>query len=224
MKVDQLLQQAKILLSENKLNDAKIIFQNVIKVEPTNYKAHNNIGVILLKLGNLDAKRDWGHARDYCLAMWKILQQKKPEDYVIATGETHSIRDFLDAAFKLVGIDDWKPYVKQDPRFMRPAEVDVLKGEYKKASIEISWEPKTNFNELVSKMVDNDIKLNRKNIKDYDWKANSLKPENYDNVQKYGDEQKIFGDNYGLIKNNPDRWLWGSDDTGDIINTDNIKF
>tara|TARA_R110001592_G_scaffold10504_6_gene54361 strand:- start:7896 stop:8858 length:963 start_codon:yes stop_codon:yes gene_type:complete len=112
-----------------------------------------------ISLGNLDAKRDWGYAPDYVEAMWMMLQQDTPEDYVIATGETHSIRDFLSAAFNHVGISDWTSYIKQDPRFMRPAEVDVLRGDYKKAKDEMEWVPETKFNELVSKMVDNDLNL-----------------------------------------------------------------
>ena len=112
-----------------------------------------------IMLGNLDSYRDWGYAPDYCEAMWLMLQQDKPDDYVIATGETHSIREFLDAAFKHIGITDWNKYVGQDPRFMRPAEVDVLRGDSTKAHNELGWKPKTSFEELVSKMVDNDIKL-----------------------------------------------------------------
>ena len=110
-------------------------------------------------LGNLDAKRDWGYAPDYVEAMWMMLQQDNPEDYVIATGETHSIRDFLTEAFNHVGIENWEPYIKQDPRFMRPAEVDVLRGDYTKAKIEMEWIPKTNFSDLVKKMVDNDLNI-----------------------------------------------------------------
>ena len=112
-----------------------------------------------ISLGNLDAERDWGYAPDYVEAMWLMLQQDTPDDYVIATGVKHSIRDFLDAAFKHIGIARWDSYVKQDPRFMRPAEVDVLRGDYTKAKNQLNWEPKTNFSELVQKMVDNDIKL-----------------------------------------------------------------
>ena len=112
-----------------------------------------------ITLGNLDAKRDWGYAPDYVEAMWMMLQQETPEDYVIATGETHSIRDFLTEAFNHVGIEDWEPYIKQDPRFMRPAEVDVLRGDYTKAKEEMEWVPQTNFSELVKKMVNNDLKL-----------------------------------------------------------------
>ena len=112
-----------------------------------------------ITLGNLDAYRDWGYAPDYVEAMWLMLQMPEADDYVIATGETHSIREFLDIAFKHIGIQDWSSYIKTDPRFMRPAEVDVLRGDYTKAKNELGWEPKTSFEELVKKMVDNDIKL-----------------------------------------------------------------
>jgi GDPmannose 4,6-dehydratase len=112
-----------------------------------------------ISLGNLDAERDWGYAPDYVEAMWLMLQQDTPDDYVIATGVKHSIRDFLDAAFKHIGIARWDSYIKQDPRFMRPAEVDVLRGDYTKAKNQLNWEPKTSFSELVQKMIDNDIKL-----------------------------------------------------------------
>ena len=112
-----------------------------------------------ITLGNLDAERDWGYAPDYVEAMWLMLQQNTPDDYVIATGEKHSIRDFLEASFNYIGINDWESYVKQDARFMRPAEVDVLRGDYTKANKELNWTPKTSFNELVKIMVDNDLKL-----------------------------------------------------------------
>ena len=112
-----------------------------------------------ISLGNLDAKRDWGYAPDYVEAMWLMLQQEKANDYVIATGETHSIRDFLTHAFQHVGIKDWNKYVKQDPRFMRPAEVDVLRGDSALAKEELGWEPKVDFSNLVKKMVTNDINL-----------------------------------------------------------------
>jgi len=111
-----------------------------------------------ITLGNLDAKRDWGHARDYMMAAWMMLQQEKPMDFVIATGENHSIRDFLSEAFRCVGITDWEPYVKQDPRFMRPAEVNVLCGDAARARLLLGWEPTVSFKELVSGMVENDIK------------------------------------------------------------------
>ena len=112
-----------------------------------------------ITLGNLDAKRDWGYAPDYVEAMWMMLQQPTPDDYVIATGETHSIREFLDVAFNHIGIKDWSKYVKQDPKFMRPAEVDVLRGDYKKAKTHMEWIPETKFNDLVIKMVNYDINL-----------------------------------------------------------------
>tara|TARA_R110000824_G_scaffold74599_6_gene189556 strand:+ start:7489 stop:8475 length:987 start_codon:yes stop_codon:yes gene_type:complete len=112
-----------------------------------------------ITLGNLDSLRDWGYAPDYVEAMWLMMQQDTPDDYVIATGKSYSIRDFLTAAFKHIGIDDWTPYVKQDQKFMRPADVDYLKGDYAKAELELGWKPKTSFKELVSKMVDNDINL-----------------------------------------------------------------
>ena len=97
----------------------------------------------MIVLGNLDAKRDWGYAPDYCEAMWLMLQQDTPDDYVISTGETHSIREFLDYAFQSVGIIDWEGYIGTDERFMRPAEVDVLRGDSTKAQTELGWKPKT---------------------------------------------------------------------------------
>ena len=112
-----------------------------------------------ITLGNLEAKRDWGYAPDYVEAMWMMLQQDNPNDYVIATGETHSIKDFLTEAFNHICINDWSKYIKQDPRFMRPAEVDVLRGDYASAELIMNWRPKTSFKELVKKMVDNDLQL-----------------------------------------------------------------
>jgi len=112
-----------------------------------------------ISLGNLDSKRDWGFAGDYVRGMWQMLQQPEPDDYVLATGETHSIREFLDLAFKHVGIDDWAPYVKQDPRFMRPAEVDLLLGDPTKAETKLGWEREVNFPQLVEMMVDNDLRI-----------------------------------------------------------------
>ena len=117
-----------------------------------------------IMLGNLDAKRDWGYAPDYCEAMWLMLQQTTPTDYVIATGETYSIKDFLNVAFGEVGITDWEKYVGQDPRFMRPAEVDVLRGDSSKAHKELGWKPKTSFEELVRNMVGNDVKRLENNV------------------------------------------------------------
>jgi GDPmannose 4,6-dehydratase len=114
-----------------------------------------------LVLGNLDAQRDWGFAGDYVEAMWLMLQQPTGDDYVVATGETHSIRDFLDLAFSHVGIDDWSGYVRQDPRFMRPAEVDLLVGDAAKAHVNLGWKPRVSFPELVTMMVDSDIEAAR---------------------------------------------------------------
>ncbi|WP_341358818.1 GDP-mannose 4,6-dehydratase [Georgenia sp. M64] len=111
-----------------------------------------------LVMGNLDAKRDWGFAGDYVEAMWRMLQQEEADDYVIATGETHSIKELLDAAFEAAGLGDWAPYVRQDPRFMRPAEVDLLIGDPSKARAELGWEPKVRFTELVQMMVENDLR------------------------------------------------------------------
>lgn len=112
-----------------------------------------------ITLGNLDAQRDWGYAPDYVEAMWLMLQQDEPDDYVIATGESHSIREFLNEAFKCMGVDDWSGLVFQDPKYMRPAEVDVLKGDYSKAKRVLGWEPKTSFKELVRKMVIHDYNI-----------------------------------------------------------------
>jgi len=108
-------------------------------------------------MGNLDAKRDWGFAGDYVEAMWLMMQQPEAGDYVIATGATHSIRDLLDAAFSHVGIDDWEHLVRQDPRFMRPAEVDLLIGDATKARTVLGWKPTVAFPDLVAMMVDNDL-------------------------------------------------------------------
>lgn len=112
-----------------------------------------------LLLGNLDAKRDWGYAGDYVEAMWLMLQQDKPEDFVISTGKTYSVREFVEKTFAEVGLD-WKQYVKQDARFIRPAEVDLLVGDYSKAKNKLKWEPKTDLNKLIKMMIDNDMKLN----------------------------------------------------------------
>ena len=114
-----------------------------------------------LVLGNLDAERDRGFAGDYVEAMWLMLQQPVGDDYVIATGETHSIRDFLDAAFLHVGIDDWERHVRHDPRFMRPAEVDQLIGDASKARDVLGWKPRVSFAELVALMVDADLKATK---------------------------------------------------------------
>jgi GDPmannose 4,6-dehydratase len=109
-----------------------------------------------LYLGNLDAKRDWGYAEDYVEAMWLMMQQDEPDDYAIATGETHSIREFLDAAFGMVELD-WHDYVEIDPRYFRPADVDLLKGDSSKAKKVLGWEPRTSFMELVRIMMRADL-------------------------------------------------------------------
>lgn len=111
-----------------------------------------------LRLGNLDARRDWGFAGDYVRAMWLMLQRDEPEDYVVATGETHSVEEFLDVAFGHLDLD-WKQYVVQDERYMRPAEVDLLVGDPSKAGRELGWEPSVSFTNLVKMMVDADVKL-----------------------------------------------------------------
>jgi len=109
-----------------------------------------------LRIGNLEAKRDWGFAGDYVLAMWLMLQQNKPDDYVLATGRTHSVRDFIRSAFDYAGLD-WKKYVKIDKQFYRPAEVHLLIGDYSKAKKKLGWRPKVRFEGLVKMMVDADL-------------------------------------------------------------------
>jgi GDPmannose 4,6-dehydratase len=109
-----------------------------------------------LRLGNLDAQRDWGFAGDYVRAMWLMLQQERPDDYVVATGETHTVQKLVETAFGAVGLD-WREHVKQDPRFMRPAEVDLLVGDPAKARDELGWEPQVGFDALVRMMVDADL-------------------------------------------------------------------
>ncbi|HEX2923999.1 MAG TPA: GDP-mannose 4,6-dehydratase [Chloroflexota bacterium] len=111
-----------------------------------------------LFLGNLDAKRDWGFAGDYVQAMWQMLQQEKPDDYVIATGETHSIREFLDETFALLKLD-WHKHVEVDPRYFRPAEVDLLLGDPSKARQALGWQPQVTFKHLVQMMVESDLQL-----------------------------------------------------------------
>jgi GDPmannose 4,6-dehydratase len=109
-----------------------------------------------LRLGNLEARRDWGFAGDYVDAMWRMLQQPTPTDFVIGTGETHTVRELCDIAFRHVGLD-WKKYVKVDPAFVRPAEVDVLQADARRARRALGWEPRVNFAELVRMMVDADM-------------------------------------------------------------------
>jgi GDPmannose 4,6-dehydratase len=109
-------------------------------------------------LGNLDAKRDWGYALEYVEAMWLMLQQDKPDDYVIATGETHSVREFVEEAFSLLGLD-WTKHVEKDPNYLRPTEVDTLLGDASKAREKLKWQPKTAFRDLVRAMVQADLEL-----------------------------------------------------------------
>jgi GDP-D-mannose dehydratase len=115
-----------------------------------------------LTMGNLDSRRDWGFAGDYVEAMWRMLQQPEADDYVVATGETHSIRELLSVAFNEVGISDWEHLVRQDERFMRPAEVDLLIGDPSKAREKLGWEPKVGFEELVRMMVQSDLAEQRR--------------------------------------------------------------
>ncbi|MBT9252263.1 MAG: GDP-mannose 4,6-dehydratase [Brockia lithotrophica] len=114
-----------------------------------------------LYLGNLEARRDWGYAPDYVEAMWLMLQQEEPDDYVIATGESHSVREFVEAAFGAVGLD-WRDYVEIDPRYFRPAEVDFLLGDPRKAREKLGWRPRVTFQELVIRMVEHDLELARR--------------------------------------------------------------
>lgn len=115
-----------------------------------------------IKLGNLDSKRDWGFAGDYVEAMWLMMQEKEADNYIISTGQTHSIRDFLDIAFNHVGINDWSNYVQIDPRFKRPAELFTLQGKSDKAQKKLNWRPKLSFTELVKMMVDADLERLKK--------------------------------------------------------------
>lgn len=112
-----------------------------------------------LYLGNLEARRDWGHAADYVRGMWQMLQQPSPDDYVIGTGESHSVREVLDLAFAYAGLGDWHPYVKIDPRYNRPSEVDDLRADPAKARAKLGWQPKIGFEELIRKMVESDLEV-----------------------------------------------------------------
>ncbi len=116
-----------------------------------------------LYLGNLDAKRDWGYSGDYVEAMWLMLQQENPEDYVIATGETHTVREFLDAAFGVVDLD-WQEYVRIDPRYFRPTEVDLLIGDSSKAKEKLGWHPTVSFSQLIQMMVEQDVLRERRRL------------------------------------------------------------
>jgi len=114
-----------------------------------------------ISLGNLQSSRDWGYAPDYVDAMWRMVQQDEPDDYVVATGETHTIRDFLETAFRIAGYDDWEPYVRHDTRFDRPAEVDLLIGDATKARDKLGWSPTITFEELVRRMYEHDLAVER---------------------------------------------------------------
>ena len=114
-----------------------------------------------LVMGTLDAKRDWGYASDYVKAMWMMLQQDEPDDFVISTGEAHTVQEFVEKAFAHAGLDNWAKYVRQDPKFLRPAEVDLLIGDSAKAKAVLGWEPEVGFDELVKMMVDNDMALEK---------------------------------------------------------------
>ncbi len=124
-------------------------------------------------LGNLDAKRDWGYAGDYVQAMWLMLQQDQPDDYVIATGETHTVREFLEVAFGHLNLD-WKRYAKTDPKYYRPTDVDLLIGDASKAKKQLNWEPKVRFEELATMMVDADLEAERERL---DGTKNSIPSE-----------------------------------------------
>lgn len=114
-----------------------------------------------VELGNLEAKRDWGYAPDYVQAMWMMLQQEQPDDYVIATGETHSVREFLELACQVVGIEDWQSVYKHNPKFDRPAEVDLLVGDASKAHQKLGWKPTVTFAELVKIMVEAELEIEK---------------------------------------------------------------
>jgi GDPmannose 4,6-dehydratase len=154
--------------SYNMFNCSGILFNHESErrgIEFVTRKISNGVARIYHKLdekislGNLDAMRDWGYAPDYVEAMWLMLQQDTPDDYVVATGESHSVREFVEIAFSCIGINNWNDYVHQDPKYFRPAEVEYLRGDYTKAKNKLNWQPKTDFKTLVEKMVANDIRL-----------------------------------------------------------------
>jgi GDPmannose 4,6-dehydratase len=131
-----------------------------------------------LFMGNLDAKRDWGFAGDYVEGMWAMLQQDQPDDYVLATGETHSVRELLDVAFGHLDLD-WQKYVELDPRYLRPAEVDLLLGDPSKAKNKLGWQPKVGFQELIKMMVEADVELVKRRI----YGVGSQRPSGFSNTQ-----------------------------------------
>lgn len=151
---------------KEELNDARMPFLDDIDDIDDENMLYNSLmdkeGFPKLRLGNLDAYRDWGHAEDYVEAMYKMLQQDVPDDYVIATGETNSVRDFLKEAFNEIGITNYQDYVVIDPKFYRPAEVEFLCGDPSKANTRLNWYPKINFKQLVKRMVRSDINGKKK--------------------------------------------------------------
>lgn len=154
--------------SYNMFNVSGILFNHESErrgLEFVTRKITHNVAKIYLDmsdkfyLGNLDSKRDWGYAPDYVEAAWLMLQHDNPEDFVIATGQTISIREFLDVAFQAIGVKSWDKFVGQDPKYFRPAEVDVLRGDASKAKDLLDWTPKTSFRDMVYKMVQNDVRV-----------------------------------------------------------------
>lgn len=154
--------------SYNMFNVSGILFNHESErrgMEFVTRKITHNVAKISLgqsdgfSLGNLDAKRDWGYAPDYVKAAWMMLQQDVPNDYIIATGETRSVREFLDVSFACIGVSDWQKYVHIDPKFFRPAEVDILRGDFSRAKSDLGWEPSTPFETWVPRMVNHDIQL-----------------------------------------------------------------
>jgi GDPmannose 4,6-dehydratase len=139
------------------INDIKAFDDTMLTWVPKGPQGHSQTMYPKLRLGNLDAQRDWGHAKDYVRAMWLMLQEDIPEDYVVATGKTRSVRDFLDIAFERVGISDWEDFVFIDPEFFRPSEVDYLLGIPEKARTQLGWEPEVSFEQLVHGMIDGDL-------------------------------------------------------------------
>lgn len=142
-------------LKNENIDPAKLVDSNIH--DNLFYHLNPNSSFPKLRLGNLDASRDWGYAGDYVEAMWMMLQRDKPDDYVICTGETHTIREFLDVAFNYIGIKDWSMFVTIDPKFYRPAEVNYLRGDSSKARHYLGWHPKHSFQDLVKLMVDHDL-------------------------------------------------------------------
>src|ERR1700761_7195897 len=116
----------------------------------------------VLAVGNMDVSRDWGFAGDYIRAMWLMLQQDEPDDYVIATGQSHTVRELLEIAFSRVGIDDWRPYVVQDPRFFRPADISILLGDASKPRAKLGWKPQVDFRQMIEMMVDADLESEKR--------------------------------------------------------------